>query len=546
MRFLRAAAVAFFISGMAVLGYGATEIRMLGGPGPLNDGDIYFGNAYWNSPAGRRVYFVNQSMIPYNADNTVYGESLYVLAAGGTGTPYDNGTTWFIDNNATFMSRHWTGSGEFLKYDGTRGAGGNTGTSTAILKGDGAGGFDDATPGTDYVVPAGNVATATALAANPVDCSGGQFAVGIDANGTAVCDTPTGTGNMLKSVYDVDTDNVVDTAEALSAQYIDWNQSSGPTSIANKPTIGTMAAQAAGSVAITGGTMSGVTITSSTMAAKQDADADLTTLASLGNSKMAYTTDAGVMSSVTLGTSGTYLKSNGPSSAPSFETGGGGSPGGSDTQVQFNDGGSFGGSSGMTYNKTLHNLSLDNTFSAPGMNSTATDNTRFFGKSNTGDLMAAYQAAGRFWFNGTSNMTKVRNGDNTATLEVFTSGAAHTLSFATTGTLTGGIMILDDVASPTAAQCYGSWNETSGAGTHTLPAVAAGMAICHGTSAAAEIILELDNSDHFVLNGVTMSDGEAIINSTAEAAGDYICVIGLNSTTWKVVGKQGVWTQATP
>lgn len=37
---------------------------------------------------------------------------------------------------------------------------------------------------------------------------------------------------------------------------------------------------------------------------------------------------------------------------PSVAGGGGGSPGGSDTQVQFNDGGSFGGDSALTFNKT--------------------------------------------------------------------------------------------------------------------------------------------------------------------------------------------------
>lgn len=38
--------------------------------------------------------------------------------------------------------------------------------------------------------------------------------------------------------------------------------------------------------------------------------------------------------------------------------GGGGSPGGSDTQVQFNDGGSFGGDAGLTYDKTTDALSV--------------------------------------------------------------------------------------------------------------------------------------------------------------------------------------------
>jgi hypothetical protein len=39
-------------------------------------------------------------------------------------------------------------------------------------------------------------------------------------------------------------------------------------------------------------------------------------------------------------------------------SGGTGSPGGSDTQVQFNDGGSFGGDAGMTYNKTTDTLTV--------------------------------------------------------------------------------------------------------------------------------------------------------------------------------------------
>jgi len=38
--------------------------------------------------------------------------------------------------------------------------------------------------------------------------------------------------------------------------------------------------------------------------------------------------------------------------------GGSGSPGGSDTQVQFNDGGSFGGDAGLTYNKTTDSLTI--------------------------------------------------------------------------------------------------------------------------------------------------------------------------------------------
>jgi hypothetical protein len=59
------------------------------------------------------------------------------------------------------------------------------------------------------------------------------------------------------------------------------------------------------------------------------------------------------------GTSGQYLKTDG-SGGLSWDTpaGGSGSPGGSDTQVQFNDGGAFGGVSGFTFDKTNKILAI--------------------------------------------------------------------------------------------------------------------------------------------------------------------------------------------
>ena len=57
--------------------------------------------------------------------------------------------------------------------------------------------------------------------------------------------------------------------------------------------------------------------------------------------------------------------------------GGSGTPGGSDTQVQFNDGGSFGGSSAFTYAKTTEKVSVTSgSFSFLGVNN-ASPKTRF-------------------------------------------------------------------------------------------------------------------------------------------------------------------------
>jgi len=69
---------------------------------------------------------------------------------------------------------------------------------------------------------------------------------------------------------------------------------------------------------------------------------------------------------------------------------GGGTPGGTDTQVQFNDGGStFGGDSGLTYNKTTDNLTVLGNLvigtSGKGIDFSATPGT------GTSELLADYE-----------------------------------------------------------------------------------------------------------------------------------------------------------
>jgi len=73
------------------------------------------------------------------------------------------------------------------------------------------------------------------------------------------------------------------------------------------------------------------------------------------NSNGAYSIGGGY------GTAGYVLTSNGTGSAPTWTAAGGStSPGGSDTEIQFNDSGSFGGDAGLTFNKTTNILSTNN------------------------------------------------------------------------------------------------------------------------------------------------------------------------------------------
>jgi hypothetical protein len=63
----------------------------------------------------------------------------------------------------------------------------------------------------------------------------------------------------------------------------------------------------------------------------------------------------------TTGTSGAATFVGNTLNIPNYATGGGGSPGGSDTQIQFNDAGAFGGDADFTWNKTTNDLVLGGT-----------------------------------------------------------------------------------------------------------------------------------------------------------------------------------------
>jgi len=115
---------------------------------------------------------------------TVYGgatctnQVLRILGANGAGTCATI-TSSYVDTSI------WTGT-----------------VASGMLKASSQGVLAQAVSGTDYVVPAGNVATATALAANGANCSAGQFPLGVNASGasetcTALPTTISGTANEI-------------------------------------------------------------------------------------------------------------------------------------------------------------------------------------------------------------------------------------------------------------------------------------------------------------------------------------------------------------
>ena len=127
-----------------------------------------------------------------NASATVLTSNAAVtIGQGGTGT--GSTLTGLVRGSASAMtaaelSGDATTSGSnavtVVRINGTSLAG----LATGLLKNTTTTGVPSiAVAGTDYVVPAGNVATATALAANPTDCTAGQYATTIAANGDLTC-----------------------------------------------------------------------------------------------------------------------------------------------------------------------------------------------------------------------------------------------------------------------------------------------------------------------------------------------------------------------
>lgn len=146
-------------------------------------------------------------VLPTWANVTPTSNKKFLAADGSSLKLYNGGWVTIGATAAPTDAKYWTSSPDAtLSQEVNLGA-----LTTGLLKITVTGG--EATPsiasaGTDYVAPAGNVATATALAADPTDCSANQFATAIAASGNLTCSqpTPANLGNgTLASTFTVGT-----------------------------------------------------------------------------------------------------------------------------------------------------------------------------------------------------------------------------------------------------------------------------------------------------------------------------------------------------
>lgn len=166
-----------------------------------------------------------------------------------------------------------------------------------------------------------------------------------------------------------------------------------------------------------------------------------------------------------------------------------------------------------------------NTVTAEEFISSATDNTRGVSIPNSDDPVGAYLSLGKCWFNTTENQLRCRNGDNTVTLPIG-----------------GALTILDNVAAPTAAQMYNSWNVVNADITVMLPTAVKGMGGCVQDSGSAhDVIVDVQGTDDMTLVGVEDTNGDGLTNAGGSSAGDYICVFAPSNGHWTATISRGTW-----
>ncbi len=127
--------------------------------------------------------------------NAKQGSGNYLTALTGGVSAAGPGSSAATVNSVGGSSAAAVGTGTVLANAAT-----DANTISTIVKRDGSGNFS---AGTISAGLSGNATTATALAANPTDCAGGNFANAIAANGNLTCAVPAGADAITELTSDV-------------------------------------------------------------------------------------------------------------------------------------------------------------------------------------------------------------------------------------------------------------------------------------------------------------------------------------------------------
>lgn len=150
------------------------------------------------------------------------------------------------------------------------------------------------------------------------------------------------------------------------------------------------------------------------------------------------------------------------------------------------------------------------------------------------------------YYNGT-DWVRLAKGTAGQVLEMNAGATAPEWDTDDGGTPTMSVGVLETVSSPytlNTAQVTGYFYYTTGAVTVNLPSAAGGENFCiHTYTAGASGSTRIDApaSNDIIYDGVRGS-ASGYIDSDGSSLGDFVCMVGLDTLEYVVVGRQGTWT----
>jgi len=117
----------------------------------------------------------------------------------------------------------------------------------------------------------------------------------------------------------------------------------------------------------------------------------------------------------------------------------------------------------------------------------------------------------------------------------------------TTGYIDGGILVTKSTAATVTVLGMSGYyvNADDDVIEFDLPADPTNKGYCFANTLYAKAItVDPDNADYIIMDGVAGAAGESVVSTGA--ADEQLCVIGIDSSYWKVTSKVGTWAQETP
>lgn len=225
------------------------------------------------------------------------------------------------------------------------------------------------------------------------------------------------------------------------------------------------------------------------------------------------------------GVNGYFLQTDGEGNltwAQGGNGGGNGSPGGANTQVQFNDSGSFGGDSGFTYNKSTNILNVGNIVVSENINANTID--------ATGNITASYYFGdGGFLTNVNTNLANyVAEGNQSNITQV-----GNLVSLGVDGDIVGlGNLNISGLVSASGLSLSGNLAANSGTFTNR---VIVGSNLTVNSSAVLRVLGNLNASGSANINLGTVGN----IRITGGLNGYVLTTDGSGNLSWGVGGGGG-------